>query len=57
MARALKVKLFINEKSYWFPVWANWKIGSVSYSDAFETWEQAKGYFIGRYGNVEFIYK
>ena len=40
-----------------FPFRARWKIGSVSYSDVFETPDQAESYLVGRFKDVKIIDK
>ena len=40
-----------------FPFQARWKIGSVSYSDVFETPDQAESYLVGRFKDVKIIDK
>ena len=50
----IKVKVSFNY-SVAFPVFAEWKTGTVRKTNVFETEEQMKAYFIGRYWSVEFI--
>ena len=38
-------------KSPYYPVQAKWKINGIKYQTVFETVEQAKNYFSGRYLN------
>lgn len=43
--------------SPYFPFQVTWKLGSVKHSNVFATAEQARGYILGRYGNVRIIDK
>ena len=52
----IKVKVSFNYSAA-FPVFAEWKTGTARKTNAFETEEQMKAYFIGRYWSVKFIRK
>lgn len=43
--------------SPFFPFRLSWKLGSIEYSDVFETAEQAGCYITGRFGKVQIIDK